>query len=469
MRPAIKEYHYDWLLRQSYSLAGKLKKGFDKEYRTLLSYAPHYRAVIEEILYFDEVGTRAAKVVETYLDNIIRARDHGKKTAISTFCFSPAIFYAMDVVPITLELLTVMGTFLWKRGTAEYLDYCVEAGFTETSCSSQRGSLGAYLAGLGAQIDFVVIDSPGVCDTNANSFAFAAAYLDLPFFQLNMPSELLGERNRQYHREDYKALIKFLEAQTGKKLDVDKLREVLKEISKQDVLINDLEELQRTVPNPVPVSFNLLIYVARFLFAGRKEGTELLELLLNRAKQNHENGVSGLVSGREHIRALFCYIDHYATDMRLWKMLDDNGITHVGNILSRLWEANSPLPRAKGYEGESYTIDTASLDTMIDSIGQLNARMPMVKSIRGPYDAANMWLEDTLALAKMYQADMVVYNGTPGCRNTWGMVKLFAKDLEEQGYPTHVMYADAFDDRVESWAITKHRFEEFVRVRRIGQ
>ena len=254
-----------------------------------------------------------------------------------------------------------------------------------------------------------------------------------------------------------------------KKLDEDRLRAVLKEVSKQDELINDLEELQRAVPSPVPVSFNLLIYVARFLFAGSKEGTELLELLLGQARENHRAGKSGLISGKERTRALFCYIDHYATDMRLWKMLDDNGITHLGNILSRLWEANSPLPRYKGNSEEPYAIDTTSLDTMIDSMGMLNARMPMVKSIRGPYDAANMWLEDTLSLAKMYQADMVVYNGTPGCRNTWGMVKLFAKDLEEQGYPTHVMYADAFDDRVESWAITKQRFEEFIRVRRIGQ
>lgn len=469
MRPEIREYNYDWLLRQSFSIAGKIKNGTTKEYETLLKYVPNFRTIIEEILYFGDVGKKAIQIVEKYLDNILGARDEGKKTAITTFCFSPSIFYAMDVVPMTLELLTVMGTFLWKRGTADYLDFCVEAGFTETSCSSQRGSLGAYLAGLGAEIDFVVIDSPGVCDTNANSFSFAAAYLDKPFFQLNMPHTLTGKKSQSYHRADYRALISFIENQTQKKLDEDRLREVLLEISKQDILINELEELQRVIPNPVPVSFNFLIYLARFLFAGSEEGTELLELLLKRSQENYKSGSSGLVSGRERIRALFCYIDHYSTNMRLWKMLDDNGITHVGNILSRLWEANSPLPRAKGNDGEPYAVDTRNLDTMIDSIGDLNARMPMIKSIRGPYDAPNMWLEDTVALAKLYQADMVVYNGTPGCRNTWGMVKMFAKDMEKHGYPTHVMYADAFDDRVESWPITKNRFEEFIRVRRIGQ
>jgi hypothetical protein len=52
-----------------------------------------------------------------------------------------------------------------KRGTAEFRDYCSELGFTETSCSSQRGSLGAYLCGLATSLDFVVYDSPGICDT----------------------------------------------------------------------------------------------------------------------------------------------------------------------------------------------------------------------------------------------------------------------------------------------------------------
>ena len=63
---------------------------------------------------------------------------------------------------------------------------------------------------------------------------------------------------------------------------------------------------------------------------------------------------------------------------------------------------------------EGYAIDTTDLDTLIDSIADLNSRMPMIKSIRGPYDAPHMWLQDTLALAKMHKADFIVYNGTPG-------------------------------------------------------
>ena len=102
---------------------------------------------------------------------------------------------------------------------------------------------------------------------------------------------------------------------------------------------------------------------------------------------------------------------------------------------------------------------------MVDSLALQNSRMPMVKSIRGPYDAPGMWLEDTVALAEMYQADSIIYSGTPGCRNTWGMVKLLARDTEEAGFPTHIMYSDSFDERVESWEATAARLDEFFAVR----
>jgi hypothetical protein len=76
-----------------------------------------------------------------------------------------------------------------------------------------------------------------------------------------------------------------------------------------------------------------------------------------------------------------------------------------------------------------------------------------------------MWLEETLALGKSFSADCMIYNGTPGCRNTWSNVKLIARDLEKHGYPVHIMNDDAFDDRVESWAATRERLEEFFNVR----
>lgn len=467
MRRATREYPFDWMLWSCFDAASKLGSGFDKEYSHALRYIPYFRGIVEALMQSGEPGRRFIAISARYFENILLAKERGHKVALTTFCFSPVIFYTMDVVPVCLEVVSAMMTLAYRRGTAEFLDHCNEVGFTETSCSSQRGALGGLLAGLGTKADLVVTDTPGVCDTNANAFSFAAAYLKVPFFQLDFPPVLTDPRTDEYQRADFRALIHFLEAETGQRLDPERLRSALLEVQRQDALIEELDELARIVPNPLPVTYNFMTYAARFLFAGRPECTELLHSMVTIAKDNAGRRRSGLSGGEERARAFFCYIDHYAQNLALWQMLDELGIGYIGNILSKHWSSNSPYVKERGKEEAAYRIETGGLDAMIDSIAAMNSRMPMVKSIRGPYDAPNMWLDDTLSLAKMYSADCVVYNGTPGCRNTWGMVKLFSRDTERAGFPTHLMFADAFDERVQSWKATRERFEEFMHVRGI--
>ncbi|MEW6527593.1 MAG: 2-hydroxyacyl-CoA dehydratase family protein [Spirochaetota bacterium] len=466
MRKALKQYNFDWMLWRTYEAGSRLLAGTRQEYDIALRYIPNFRDPVKEV-FKAKAGQLFLQMTATYLDNIVNAHQRGKKTCMTTFCFSPAILYALDIVPVTLELLTVMMTFLYKRGTGEFLDYCNEAGFTETSCSSQRGSMGALLADIGTPIDMVVTDSPGVCDTNANAFAFFAAYKDLPFFQLNMPPWLVEERVTEYHVQDYKALIGFLEEQSGKKLDVDRLREILTELQKQDELINELEQYLSYKPLPLSVTTCLFIYAGRFMFAGMPIYTQLLEMLVNEGRENVTLLKQGINISHEKSRGFFCYIDHYTHSLRLWQMLEELNIGYSGNILSHFWADSNPPVVHNNWKEAAYSIKTGTLEEMLTSIAAINSRMPMIKSIRGPYDSPYMWLQDTLALASMYKADFIVYNGTPGCRNTWGMVKLLAQDTEKAGFPTHIMYADAFDDRVQSWDATRDRFEEFLRVRRL--
>jgi hypothetical protein len=467
MRPETKEYNFDWMLWSTFLAGSKLRNGTEKEFRNTLRYVPYFSGILEAIYSTGEPGKEFLKCLAKYAENIVFAREQGRRTAATSFCFSPAILHAMGISPICFEVMSVMQAFPYKRGTAEFLDYCNEAGFTETSCSSQRGSLGAFIAGMGSEIDMIVADTPGVCDTNVNAFAFAAAYLKKPFFTLDMPPVLVGERTDEFHNADFRALIAFLEKNTGTKLDQDRLREVLREVAKQDEMINELEDLARIIPGPLPGAFNLMIYASRFMFAGMKECTAVIESMLKVGRENAAKSVSALSGGVEKLRAFFCYIDHYAYKMEFFKFLDVKGICYQGNMLSRSWSRGAPHVIEYGTDAAAYGIDTTDLDSMIRSIAALNSRMPMVKMIRGPYDAPDMWLQDTLSLAKMYSADCIVYNGTPGCRNTWGMVKLFARDTEKAGFPTFIMYGDAFDDRVESWEASQDRFEEFLQVRRL--
>jgi benzoyl-CoA reductase/2-hydroxyglutaryl-CoA dehydratase subunit BcrC/BadD/HgdB len=447
MRPEIQEYNFDWMLWKVIEAASKLADGSSKELQLTYDYIPYFKDILEVILGAGKPGQSLLRMLNKYLDKVVNARNNGKKLAMIPFSLSPTIFEALDVVPITMEMMSALPALMWKRGTYEFLDHAGQVGLPETSCSSQRGAMGAYLGGCTEDVDFVVCNMAGACDTNANAFAFAASYLDKPFIQLSYPSTLGDERSAKYHYDDFKDLVKFIEEQSGNRLDEDRLREIINESKKQDEMVADLEDMMCLIPNPVPGVFQLFNYAGRFLCQGSPEYTQVLEDMLEVAKTNAANGLSGLASGKEKLRALLCYIDHYSLDAKFFKWLDDQGITHMGNVLSR------------------HFADNENIDTMIDSLAQMNAHAPMPRMVRGPYDGPNQWLDETLALSKMYNVDCLIYSGTPGCRNTWGMIKPFARDVEKKGYPIHIMYSDAFDDRMESWEATRERLDEFFKIR----
>lgn len=463
MRPEIKEYNYDRILGQTLSAAARFPAGSDKETELTYRYIPYFKGVLKPLIDTGVPGKIFLELLALYYENILTAHARDKKICGTTFCYSPAILYAMDIVPATFEILTALGGMVWKRGMFDYMDFCCEVGMPETSCSSQRGFLGAFLAGLCEEVDFLVCDSPGVCDTNANAYAFSSAYLNKPFYQLNYPSSIGDERSQKYHVDDYKEMIRFMEEQSGNRLDYDRLAEILKEVDLQDHLTADLEDLLMLVPSPLPPLYNLMIYAGRFCFSGQKIYTRVLEAMLKWGKNRAKTGLSGLRSGDEKLRIFTCYIDHYTVNLNFWNYLEDRNFGHLGCILSRNFRDDNKY--VKNLPGSAYGIDLSTKDAMLDSMAQLNARMPMVRTIRGPYDKPGMWLDESLELVRFFQADCVIYNGTPGCRNTWGMVKPFARDMEKNGYPTHIMNDDAFDDRVESWEATKERLDEFFQVR----
>jgi hypothetical protein len=467
MKKETREYNYDWMLWSIFNAASKTLDGSPKEFAGLARVIPNFKTIAGNILRHGEPGVLFMKMLAEYLTDIMTAKKQGKKLCLGTFVTAKHLFFAFDnVVPAWAEPMTVFGTLAMRKGTAEYMDYCCEVGFTETSCSAQRGSFGAYLAGLTEKPDFLVCGAPGICDTNANAVQFLSSYLDLPMFQLNFPSKLTDGRTGDYHRKDFKALISFMEEQSGSKLNEKRLKELLEEQKRQDELNNELYDLMRLKPCPVPPIFILFLYAGKLTMPGRKSHTAMLESMLKVTRENAAYGFAGTASKKERARLLMCYIDHYTTDARFWEWLDSQEISLLPTLILRFW--NEGINYAVGREEEAYHIDTTNLETMIDSLADINSRMPMVKQLRGPYDAPGMWRDDLLCASKIMKPDFLVYVGSMGCRNSWGVNKLVQRDCEREGIPTMLLFADAFDDRVASWEHCVDKISEFMHVRGIS-
>ncbi len=466
MREDFKKFNYDWQLAVTFrnlkSLLGNTTPG---EQEAIFSILPR-RATTYTLL--NQIGSAMLYLVEAtqeWLDDLVNAKERGKKAVLTTYCYPVGILQAFGCVPVNAEVLTAYGGLIFSRGLAEFLDYCVELGMTETSCSGQRGSLGAYLAGLGTDPDFCLANTAGICDSNANAFHFYCSYKDIPMYMHDAPPDLTGERATRYHRRDFRNMLSFLEDQTGQKVDWERLREVVKEIRVQDDLINEIQELMAQRPSPVPPLTLPIIYLLKFGFNGVPGGTRVLRELLRVATENYQKGIAGTSSGREKARCLTSYIDHYTMDFRFFGFFNDLDVALMGCMLNYFFPEGAPY--AAGREDQCYRLDLSTKESIIDGLADQLARMPMIKQIRGPYDAPAMWLEDTLSACKIYGADCTIYLGTLGCRNTWGMVKPFIRELETAGYPSYALFADAFDDRVKSWESCKSALLEFFEVRNI--
>jgi hypothetical protein len=465
MRKEYREYNYDAMIASCVHFGSLAKDGTEKECSGMLRYAPHFKETFEAILGAGEPGVLLLKLLDKYIIELMTAHERGMKIAMGTFTFPPGVLKPFGVIPMNLEPMTTFGAVMWERGINEYLNYCCELGFPETTCTGQRGSLGAYLAGLGIKPDFILCNCVGACDSNATAFNYAAEYMGLPFYQLNSPPSLVDERTRRYQRQDFRGLIAFIEEQTGKKMDVDMLKDVIIETDKQDKIMAELMELARLKPSPVPGIFHFMAYSIRFVYGGSKEATEFTELMLRIAKKNLAQGRAGTTSGREDARVMSTYIDHYAAHLRPWTWYDSKNISYLGGTLEHFWYVHAPY--AKGLEEGAYVMDPTNLDTMIDSLADQMSRMPMVKQLRGPYDSPHQWLSDTRAILMTFKPDFFLYTSTIGCRNTWSAIKMLSRDIEKMGIPSLVLFSDSFDNRIASWGSMKDRLEEFLQVRGI--
>ncbi len=440
--------------RALFTMLGMLSgtQATDKEVRGMMKALPAMSAMMETFMLepdIREVGLPFLEIQSSYLQNLSNAHKEGKKIAFENFNFPPAILYAMDVVPLSPEVISSFLSIGVPKGIFRFLDYTSGIGIPETMCTAQRGGVGVILSGLIEKPDMVLNMASGSCDTNSKMFDFISEYLHIPFCNIDAPPYWdEGGEMIKYYQQEYRKLVAFLEEQTGNKLDEDKLRQCCKEAQKQDEYVAEIYDLRRAVPNPVPAIFNFMMFGTRFMSSGTPQATKVMETMYEVVKERYKKGEG--VLPREKARAGFVYLGHFTMGGEFWRWLEHNGISLIMEGLAILGH-------------QHYTIDTSTVDTMLDSLAGQAHNNIMTKQIRGPLDYPGQWFEDIATLSKDLNLDCAIYLGTLGCKNTWGGIKVLMKMIEEElEIPTLIMHSDSWDDRVTPWPTIRDQIEEFI-------
>ncbi len=379
-----------------------------------------------------------------YWDDVGQARSRGKKLVFIPFNCSPEIFYALDIVPLGVEILNTMAMTL-EEGLHEYLDLAVERGMPDTMCSAQRGVVGLLEAGLLDKPDLLVNGALGSCDPNSKVFEYISEKFDVPAMFLDIPY-YHDERSLEYYTKGFKQVVEVLEELSGNKLDEDRLREVCELSNRATELAMEINDIKRNVPNPVPNYYNTIHLATKLTLSGTQDAVDIFQTALDVSQDLLKKGAH--VLPEEKIRMMMMYTSLYFDGgIHLW-LHEEMGVSYLNDLL--VFYDFNPI------------IDTTNLDTMLSGLAKTMINLPMTRQLKGSWDMPANWLHDLLYYVETYKADCLIFTGHTACKQVWGVYRLVADEVRKQlGVPSLRLEGDGWDSRITPMSVFKEQLSEF--------
>lgn len=159
----------------------------------------------------------AAVETTTYM---VAPLDHPDRAAMVSLFTPCEMLQVLGLYPYSCEGLGCFLTGAWAEKS--FLEYAESEGLPETFCSYHKIFIGAAERGLMPKPRFV-INTTLACDANLLTFRRLAEFYQVPQLVLDIPYEQ-DDDAVAYVAEQLRDMRRFLEEQTGRKVDEDALR-----------------------------------------------------------------------------------------------------------------------------------------------------------------------------------------------------------------------------------------------------
>jgi len=258
-------------------------------------------------------GTDMARKVRGLVKQIYQSAHEAKQTGKKVAYFMVASQYdeivrAMDVVPVPTE--NYAGLCAAKRDMDRFLLKAEADGYSQVLCSYVRIGLGfdslrKELGDIpenspdgGMPEPDMMLGSSAVCDPRYKWFQAAGRYLQVPTFSIDcvippVHADLKEVRDYyiQYQKEQLELLVKFLEEQTGKKMDRERLWETIRLSDEAYRLWYEIDRLRVAVPGPMPTQDHFNIMVPSYYYSGTQIATDFYQDLYHEVKSKVEKKI----------------------------------------------------------------------------------------------------------------------------------------------------------------------------------
>jgi bcr-type benzoyl-CoA reductase subunit B len=369
------------------------------------------------------------------------AEGSDKKIAWITSGGPVEFLIAADIIPIYPENHGAMlGA---SRMSVELCEVAEGLGYSRDLCSYARGDIGSAITkkspigGL-PRPDFLLACN-NICGTVLKWYQALSRLFNVPLFFLDTPfvHHKLVPESLLYVRRQFEELITFLESQTHKNFDRDRLTEVVRCSGESAVLWRAV--LNQCAHRPSPMScFDAFINMAPMVtLRGTKEVVEFYREMKNELQERIARGISAVPT--EKFRLLWDNIPIWYKMREHSDLFASYGACLVADTYTNAWvfeglETEDPLVGL----AQAYT--TAYLNISID-----------------------LMVERVVELLSRFAVDGLVIHSNRSCKPySLGQYDIQRIVQKRTGIPSVVIEADMTDARIYSDAQVRTRVEAFM-------
>jgi benzoyl-CoA reductase subunit B len=373
---------------------------------------------------------------------------------MGSICEILRVFDLPTVFPEINSLQTAV-----RRVALDYLTLAEDYGYSPDICGYVKADVAVQLRGGEHPMGRIPKPSIAVLTNACNTYIKWAEiwerFYHIPVFTLDIPASRSAEirtwpgdpdfeRDRRYVEHQLRELIALCEDLTGKRFDIDRLREVLAHANVMSQAWRDILETNRAVPAPFNALTEGTIYlgVANAL-RGTAEGAAYFQDLVHELRYKAAHGIGTLHD--EKYRLLFVGVPCYPIFRRFCELFSEHG----GNFVNSTY-----LWFAAGGQNVGFQYD---LGRPIESLAE-----GVLISVRSAMDGMFFGDLPLVETANSFRADGIVFHPIKSCRTvSTGLADTRRAVMERQDIPCLFIESDLMDQRVVSEAQMKNRVDAF--------
>ncbi len=409
-----------------------------------------------------EIVGRGAKeggrLFREWFQTLTTAAERGEHTAYVFVMGSMAeILRAFDLHTVFPEINSLQTAV--RRVADEYLNEAEDYGYSPDICGYVKADVAVQLRQGEHPMGRIPKPSLAVLTNACNTYIKWAEiwerFYHIPVFTLDVPGSRTVngqswpgdpdfERDRRYVEYQLRELIALCEEVTGKKFDIDKLREIMARANEMSVGWQRVLELNQSIP----ALFNALTEGTIYLgvanaLRGTREGSTYFQDLVQEMEYKAAHGIGTLPE--EKYRLIFVGVPCYPIFRRFYELFAEWGGVFVNSTY--LWFASGGTNL--GYEYD--------LERPLESLAE-----GVLISVRHAMDS--MFFQDQVLVDMIdsYHVDGIVYHPIKSCRTvSTGLADNRRAVIERSDVLTLYIESDMMDKRVVSEAQLKNRIDAF--------